>query len=507
MVGTRIKQWARAESFWLAILVAIFLLSRLIVHLVGVRFDMTYFGRAWQFIDPVLLKTQLLSSIWYLHSQPPLFNLLMGVVIKIFPVNYALVFQLVFLLAGLLLTLGLYEIMKNLKITRWLNITITLIFILSSSVILSENLFFYDYLVMVILLATIWILQQSVNVSKLKVNMGWLTIFFFGLAILELTRSVFHVLWFIVLLAVLLYFYRRDWRTVILAAVIPLILIVGWYGKNYYYFGSFGASSWMGMGLYKTAMFVATDADKQKLFNDKIIAAYFPSDPFAIDLSQINIPGFTKPAILSSPIIGSLTKSSGLTNFNYYGYLTLSKMLMRDFVSIIQYRPVIYAKGVVGTTVVFFAPVSNYLSSNLNGVYSNYEAIKYWDKIYGSLVYGQPMIIGDNKLINYFANVLNIKPTQAWRLLSPGLLVVLVYLIAIVHSVRLVVARGALVRYGLAIYLSVIFMLLNILYVSAVGILCEAGENQRHRFMIEPFCWILFAHFIQTRFLSKPKEL
>jgi hypothetical protein len=349
---------------------------------------------------------------------------------------------------------------------------------------------------MVILLATIWLLQQSMNASKSTVNMGWLTVFFFGLAVLVLARSVFHVLWFVVLLAVLLYYYRRYWRTVVLAAIIPLVLIVGWYGKNYYYFGSFGASSWMGMGLYKTAMFVATDADKQKLFNDKITAAYFPSDPFAIDLAQIAIPGFAKPEILSNPIIGSLTKSSGLTNFNYYGYLTLSKMLMKDFVSIIQHRPMVYAKGVVGTAIVFFAPVSNYLSSNLNGVYPNYEAIKYWDKIYGSIVYGQPLIIGGNNLVNYLSDVLNIKPTQAWRLLSPGLFIVLVYLIAIVHSVRLVIAKGAFVKYGPVIYLSVVFMLLNILYVSAVGILCEAGENQRHRFMIEPFCWILFAMFI-----------
>jgi hypothetical protein len=60
--------------------------------------------------------------------------------------------------------------------------------------------------------------------------------------------------------------------------------------------------------------------------------------------------------------------------------------------------------------------------------------------------------------------------------------------------------------YGNAVYLMVVFLVINILYVSAVGILAEAGENQRHRFMIEPLNWILFALFIQNIFLKKKSK-
>ena len=61
------------------------------------------------------------------------------------------------------------------------------------------------------------------------------------------------------------------------------------------------------------------------------------------------------------------------------------------------------------------------------------------------------------------------------------------------------------IKYGLAIYLTVLFLVINVFYVSAVGILAEAGENQRHRFMVEPLNWILFAFFIQDVVVKKFK--
>ena len=38
----------------------------------------------WQYIEPALLKERLLESLFYLHSQPPLFNLLLGLTFKAF---------------------------------------------------------------------------------------------------------------------------------------------------------------------------------------------------------------------------------------------------------------------------------------------------------------------------------------------------------------------------------------------------------------------------------------
>ncbi len=77
---------AQRSSPWpLVAVVAVFLLSRVGYYVAGVRFDASSLPWFWQYIDPVLLKTDLGQSLWYLHSQPPAFNLFLGIVLNLFP--------------------------------------------------------------------------------------------------------------------------------------------------------------------------------------------------------------------------------------------------------------------------------------------------------------------------------------------------------------------------------------------------------------------------------------
>ena len=63
--------------------------SRVAAYLAGVRFDATPLTWYWQFIDPVLLRERLLESLYCLHIQPPLFNLLLGINLKLFPSTFS----------------------------------------------------------------------------------------------------------------------------------------------------------------------------------------------------------------------------------------------------------------------------------------------------------------------------------------------------------------------------------------------------------------------------------
>lgn len=76
--------WCRRHK-WLLAVIAAFLLSRLGSYLAGVRFDMTPLEEFWQYLDVNLLRSRLLESLWYLHSQPPLYNLYLGLVLKLTP--------------------------------------------------------------------------------------------------------------------------------------------------------------------------------------------------------------------------------------------------------------------------------------------------------------------------------------------------------------------------------------------------------------------------------------
>jgi hypothetical protein len=69
--------------------------------MLGVRFDARPILNFFQFIDPELLKHRLLESMYYLHVQPPGFNLYTGIVLKLFPDAYPTVFHAIHLALGI----------------------------------------------------------------------------------------------------------------------------------------------------------------------------------------------------------------------------------------------------------------------------------------------------------------------------------------------------------------------------------------------------------------------
>src|SRR5580698_4457485 len=82
---------ALAAGVWQNVVLAVFLLSRIAYFAAGFRFNATPVAEFWQMIDPELMRTDLLRSIWYLHMQPPGYNLAVGVVVKFFPEHYGAV--------------------------------------------------------------------------------------------------------------------------------------------------------------------------------------------------------------------------------------------------------------------------------------------------------------------------------------------------------------------------------------------------------------------------------
>ena len=76
-----------------AVIVAGFLASRIAAYAAGIRLAPDPLTWYWQYIEPALLKERLLESLFYLHSQPPLFNLFIGLALKAFPASYGTALQ------------------------------------------------------------------------------------------------------------------------------------------------------------------------------------------------------------------------------------------------------------------------------------------------------------------------------------------------------------------------------------------------------------------------------
>src|ERR1700730_11853351 len=84
-----------------SLLLALFVVSRTGYYLLGVRFHARPILKFFQFIDPELLKHRLLESMYYLHVQPPGFNLYTGIVLKLFPNAYPTAFHVIHLALGI----------------------------------------------------------------------------------------------------------------------------------------------------------------------------------------------------------------------------------------------------------------------------------------------------------------------------------------------------------------------------------------------------------------------
>ena len=204
----------------LAYVIIAFVLSRIVYYILGVRFDVGPLDYYWQFIDPELLRTNLLESLYYLHSQPPLFNLFLGIVPKLFGGQEALAFHIIFFVTGLMLCISLYLLMTSLGVSSRLSSILTIIFVVSPSCVLYEDFLFYTYPIAAVLCLAALLLHRYLSSGRFRCLAG----FFVLLALLVLTRSVFHPIWFVILTVPLIWYRRKNWKKIALAAGVPFLL-------------------------------------------------------------------------------------------------------------------------------------------------------------------------------------------------------------------------------------------------------------------------------------------
>jgi hypothetical protein len=81
------------------------------------RFDAEALRWLPHYLDPQLLRTDLLQSVFYLHSRPPVFNLFLAGLVKLFPGHVEAAGRAVYLALGALLYVALvgnsFEVGEN----------------------------------------------------------------------------------------------------------------------------------------------------------------------------------------------------------------------------------------------------------------------------------------------------------------------------------------------------------------------------------------------------------
>ena len=444
-----------ASHYMLIHVALIYIYSRVIYYFIlRVFFNSKPLLFAFQYLDPTLLKNDLLQSLFYMHSQPPLFNMFLGIGLKLFSDDPGIFYHYSFLFLGLIFSLSLYLLLIRLNISKGGSFILTVIFIVNPAFILYENLLFYTHPIMVLLLLSAFLLNFYLKNRSLLP----LFLFFTVLAIVCLTQSFFHIAWFAAIVLIILLFKKNEIKRVIFAASIPFLIVLSVYLKNYFVFNEFTSSTWFGMNFSKITTFQVPQHTRDSLFKAGSTSylstlTYFPdikkpSLNIAIDTTSIGIPA-----------LDEIKKSSDRTNYNNINYIRISETSLKDALTILKKIPNAYLNGLQKAISIYFMPPDNY---SLLG--ATKKKILLWADVFDEIVYG---CIGRDQ-----------KEALFLIILFPLLILYGIYYLIKEHS-------------DPAVKVTVAYILFIIFYVTIVGILFDVGENNRFRYVIDPYLFVL----------------
>ncbi|MFC1890656.1 hypothetical protein ACFL4G_12960, partial [Thermodesulfobacteriota bacterium] len=232
-------------------MVLLFLAAHAVYYcLFGIRLYHGPLFNYFELLDPELLRHNLLESCFYLHSQPPLFNLFLGIVLKLFPESPVVAFQVLYTFFGLALYLSLFLLLRRLDVSRPLSLVLSTLFMISPSFVLYENWLFNTFPLALILVGSALLFHDLVDRGGRLTT----TAFFVSLLLLCGIMSIFHLSYYCLVAGALVIAVSDRRRMILSAALVPLVLILSLYLKNYLLFDRFAASSWMGMHLWSTTV-------------------------------------------------------------------------------------------------------------------------------------------------------------------------------------------------------------------------------------------------------------
>ena len=445
------------------IVISVFAASRLFYYKLGVRFDTSTALWFIQFIDPMLLVTRLSESILYYHASAPMLNLVTGLVLKLFPESFTAVFAIMYLAFGLVLAVSLYLLMEALGVQRVLRVIICSLYIAGPGVVLYENWLMYTYPTVAMLVLAAMLLHLFVRTERV----AWGAAFFSVLALVVLTRSLFHIAWFMVITIGLIAILKGRRKQVLAVALIPVLVVVLWHGKNLVMFGKFANSAMLGLSLNNITTLQVPREKLEPLVEKGVLSGYALRSRYA-DMSIMM--GEVRFTATGKPVLDDVYRSTGYLNLNHISMIEINRQYTRDALKVLRLFPGSYAKGVLTAHKPFFSPAS------LNEYFTdkNIAVVRPVQRVYDLVFFGawaEP-----KTFLHNFGYDFGYMPYHtAW-------FIVIGFPLSFAYGVwRLACLRGRPLE---AIVL--MFVLFTCAYVYLVGTLVDLGENYRYRFLAEP---------------------
>jgi hypothetical protein len=445
----------------LGFLVLAFVVSRVVLYELGVRFNPgSLLGHECaafpQIVDPELLRSRLFESLFYLHSQPPLFNLILGIVLKLAEFRFGTAMHIVYITLGLTLSVGLYLLLIRLGIRSWPSAVVAAALSVTPAFLLYENWLFYEYPVAVLLILSALTLHEFLRRGTVWPGIA----FFLFLAALIYIRTIFQIVWLLLTVGVLLVARRDLLRLVLKASAVPALLVMLLLAKNLIIFGVPATSSWLGTNLARTVGAEVPAAELQQLVHQRELSPISLISPWAVPTEYLSLVEPPRPTGI--PVLDQLKKSSGCWNRNNSVLIAVSRDFLSDAIRLIRLRPGAYAKAILKGMCLYIQP--------FNG-----EGYVDQSKILGYTVWFDRVVL------------LQLRPGQ------PGLTIILSHVAAFLYGLVLTwrLLRRRLEPTASAVTLAYIW--LTFAYVITVVTFLEATENGRMRFFLDPLVIVLLS--------------
>ena len=437
----------------------------------------------WQTIPLDLLKNNLLESIWYLHAQPPLYNLYGAVFAKIcYPYHLECLHYTNIILGAILLVM-LYWILLYLVQNKLISFVAALLFALYPSLFLYEAFMIYTLFASFLVALSVFCLV----LFQLKKQAAYLYLFILCLNLLILTRGVFHPIMLLAAIPLVTVLAgsmpnnvfketpaassgrqgfiasNKQWLKVLVVSLLISLLSLGWYGKNYVQYGFFGSSSWAGLNLWRIATHNYGESELKELVKEGILDEMVVNIEVFSPLEKYAGYGFNRESDID------LLSRPNLDNINVVG---ISNQYLANALVLIWLDPWRYLTGV----------------KDAYRVYSCHSSARhFFVKVNASQI---PAHVAVSETATGFwlgdEPVFTMSICSLFYLLLPAS--ILIYVLLFIKKCGVMpqkkwiqcIRAEAVMRY----------MAFIITYTTLISSLFEIGENERFKFMIEPLFWI-----------------
>jgi 4-amino-4-deoxy-L-arabinose transferase-like glycosyltransferase len=464
------QEMARQQWREYGLVALAFALSRLALVLAGLQFN---FSLDWMWLsDPADLQHRLLQTIYYFHAFPPGMDLLSGILLKLGGTHAAALAQLTFWVCGLVLVSSLYYLARAADLSARVSFAVSLAFSLLPQVIYFEHLYLYEEPVAALLCLSVALFHAALSRQSWRL---WFA-FFAACAVIGVTRSTFHIAWFVVMVGAALSFNSLlPWRRVLMAASAPAALLLALYLKNLIVFGTFSAFTY-GPSSYAHVTVSNLPAEvRAEWAREHKLSPFATLSPYAGPRDYLRVysgaPGRDWP-----PQLTELERPTvGAPNFNHWVILEANRERSADAWYYLRTQPLEYASRALQGLRDFFTPSTEwhpYTGTERSPHYQHRSVLGGYETIVNRLAHGFP--VSPVGLYVFLPVVLLWTARHAWRLsrrAGPGM-------------------RSRAAMLWLCVF--------NVIYITGISSAVTFLESSRYRYQAEALIWVMTALCVTT---------